>query len=476
MIKMNKYIFLLTFPLVLNSCQQNQKGINLTFTGDVILDRGVNDQIRLYGDSILINSIKRINAQDFLIINYEGTFTNNGIKQNDKYNFKANESYAKYLNQAGVTHASITNNHIYDFGSIGYENTLKTLKNNSITPLGETNKPQIIEKGKYKCAVLSASLSSNNDSLSISSINELKGSVLAFVKNYADIPLILYIHWGLELQHTPELWQRELATELIDLGVDAIIGHHPHVIQTIEYIKDVPVFYSLGNFVADAYLPETDNSIIVDLCITNKITEVKIRPVKIKRYFPHSVKPEKQFSFLRQSLSYSKDIFIVKLNNYWKLAQNKRANFKVNSNTWVFYSDKIITKINSLESGSFIATIYTHNDTSNTVGLHGILSEFQIGDIDNDGKEDLLFGLSKKVNFDQVFKKRINVYSYQDGNLQPLWLGTKFIYDIESFDIYRENNFNYLSTIEVDSLGNKFQGIYEWDDFGFALKTFNPIK
>ena len=47
---------------------------------------------------------------------------------------------------------------------------------------------------------------------------------------------------------------------------------------------------------------------------------------------------------------------------------------------------------------------------------------------------------------------------------------------IESFDIYGNNNFNYLSTIEVDSLGNKFNGIYEWDDFGFALKTFNPIR
>jgi hypothetical protein len=97
-------------------------------------------------------------------------------------------------------------------------------------------------------------------------------------------------------------------------------------------------------------------------------------------------------------------------------------------------------------------------------------------DIDNDGKEDILLKVRKKVIFDPNFKNRLNIYSFHNENLQALWLGTKFLYDLISFNVYRSNGNNYLTTVEADASGNLYNGIYVWDHFGFALNNIKRIS
>ena len=67
------------------------------------------------------------------------------------------------------------------------------------------------------------------------------------IRDKVDV-LIVSMHWGVEYTHTPTSEQKRQAEYLSSLGVDVIIGHHPHVIQPIEYVNDTLVFYSLGNF------------------------------------------------------------------------------------------------------------------------------------------------------------------------------------------------------------------------------------
>ena len=50
------------------------------------------------------------------------------------------------------------------------------------------------------------------------------------------------------------------------------------------------------------------------------------------------------------------------------------------------------------------------------------------------------------------------------------------MHNIESFNIRKAENFNYLTTLETDENGHRFQGVYIWDDFGFALSELNQIK
>lgn len=69
------------------------------------------------------------------------------------------------------------------------------------------------------------------------------------VRDKVDL-LMVSMHFGTEYTHTPTTRQREIANHLATLDVDIVIGHHPHVIQPIEFIDDTMVIYSLGNFVS----------------------------------------------------------------------------------------------------------------------------------------------------------------------------------------------------------------------------------
>ena len=70
--------------------------------------------------------------------------------------------------------------------------------------------------------------------------------------------LIVSMHWGTEYKLSPTDNQKELASLLNELGVDVIIGHHPHVIEPVEVLTsssghETVCFYSLGNFVSNQH-------------------------------------------------------------------------------------------------------------------------------------------------------------------------------------------------------------------------------
>lgn len=69
------------------------------------------------------------------------------------------------------------------------------------------------------------------------------------IRDKVDV-VIVSMHWGEEYTHVPTYSEKREAKYLADLGVDLIIGSHPHVIQPVGYIDDTLVIYSLGNFVS----------------------------------------------------------------------------------------------------------------------------------------------------------------------------------------------------------------------------------
>lgn len=69
------------------------------------------------------------------------------------------------------------------------------------------------------------------------------------VRDKVDV-LLVAMHWGMEYEYQPNAYQRDMALYLSSLGVDIIIGTHPHVIQPVTWIDDTLVIYSLGNFIS----------------------------------------------------------------------------------------------------------------------------------------------------------------------------------------------------------------------------------
>ena len=91
------------------------------------------------------------------------------------------------------------------------------------------------------------------------------------VRDSVDV-LMVAMHWGVEYQTNPNNYQKDMAEYLASLGVDIVIGTHPHVIQPIEWIDDTLVIYSLGNFISAHEVVNIANR--VGLMSSVKITKV----------------------------------------------------------------------------------------------------------------------------------------------------------------------------------------------------------
>ncbi|MCO5240920.1 MAG: CapA family protein [Chitinophagaceae bacterium] len=103
--------------------------------------------------------------------------------------------------------------------------------------------------------------------------------------------IIAQLHWGYEHEFYPRPWQIETAHHLAELGIDLIIGHHPHVVQPVEYYRTqrdanrvVPIYYSLGNLV---------NPFSADHLIRSDVAEIVLAKGMIngeeKTYVKHAV-------------------------------------------------------------------------------------------------------------------------------------------------------------------------------------------
>lgn len=91
------------------------------------------------------------------------------------------------------------------------------------------------------------------------------------VRDKVDL-LIVAMHFGVEYTHVPTNYQIDMAEFLSSLGVDIIIGTHPHVVMPITYINDTLVIYSLGNFLS-AQDTNNDYNTTVGLLSSIKITK-----------------------------------------------------------------------------------------------------------------------------------------------------------------------------------------------------------
>ncbi len=126
----------------------------------------------------------------------------------------------------------------------------------SYTSNEEREKLQIGESNGITYTLLSYTMSTNGIPVpsgkdyvvDVYSKEKVKKDVLRY-KDKVDV-IMVAMHWGNEYQHYPSTSQKETAKYLASLGVNIIIGAHPHVIQPIDFIDDTLVIYSLGNFVS----------------------------------------------------------------------------------------------------------------------------------------------------------------------------------------------------------------------------------
>lgn len=253
------------------------------FVGDVMLARHVEYLMNKYGGNYPFEKITNINNKNnYLIGNFEASVPKKHQKTpNFQFRFSVNDKYLRNLAVFGFTHMSLANNHTFDFGKEGFENTKNKLVENGIESFGH---PSVLSTSSV------IFIENYNSNLAIIGIHTLfnpptddkLSEIINWTKGKSDLQIV-YIHWGDEYELNQSVAQRNFAQKLAKMGIDIIIGHHPHVVQGIEKIDDTLVFYSLGNFIFDQYFNSAvREGILLTLSPHNNSWKLAINPVTSK--------------------------------------------------------------------------------------------------------------------------------------------------------------------------------------------------
>jgi hypothetical protein len=178
-----------------------------------------------------------------------------------------------------------------------------------------------------------------------------------------------------------------------------------------------------------------------------------------------------EITFLSENLKFNPTMCYYRDQNGWHIKGINEVSFNEKASDWLFHlqnEDHLWFK--KLNSGSHRMSLVTQGEIQKSMAIHGLLSEIEIADITNDKNHEILLGISKKVNFDPVDKKRLNIFRVEDNGIKAVWLGTRFLYDLQTYHVKAKDGINFLTTLEKDSINQTFDATYKWDEFGFALK------
>ncbi|WP_437676368.1 CapA family protein [Sorangium sp. So ce131] len=171
---------------------------------------------------------------------------------------------AAALARAGVDVVSLANNHMWDYGKRAFLETLDHLERAGVAYAGagrtrlRAYAPVVVERRGFRVAVLAVTGIWNQGSLwqhparefvAAAERDGLAAAVRAARKQPGVDAVVVSYHGGTEYLDTPLPQARAVARAAIDAGADAVLGHHPHVLQGIELRRGRPIFYSLGNFI-----------------------------------------------------------------------------------------------------------------------------------------------------------------------------------------------------------------------------------
>lgn len=258
---------------ITNTKEKKISQVTLLATGDNLIHIQVIESGRRSDGTYNFNHLyalvkKKISAADIAVVNQETILGGKSLTYSGYPTFNSPTEIGDALVNAGFDVVLHATNHTMDKGVKGINNTLSywgTHKNIKVLGINK-NKQQknsitIIKKNGIKLALLNYTYSLNGYSLpknmpylvNMLDRNQIRIDVKK-AKKLADF-VVVFPHWGTEYQYKPSPQQNEFTKLFYDLGVDLVIGSHPHVLEPVKWIKTkknhkMLVYYSLGNFIS----------------------------------------------------------------------------------------------------------------------------------------------------------------------------------------------------------------------------------
>ncbi|MGJ7921160.1 CapA family protein [Neobacillus sp. LXY-4] len=276
------------------SAKEMQQTATIGAIGDILIHDWVYEDAKTestYDFKPMLSNIKgAMQKPDFLIANQETILGGVQMGLSSYPTFNSPQEVGDAFIDAGVDFVSTANNHSLDKGERGILAEIDYFNRVGLPYVGafKDEKDQqtlrIMNVNGIKIAILSYTYGTNgipipegkNYLVNLIDKEKMKEEINR-AKQAADL-VIMSMHWGNEYQRTPSPLQKELAQYLVNEGADIIIGHHPHVLQPMEWLTDESgqkafVIYSLGNFLSGQMYDYKDIGGLVTIDIKKSILQ-----------------------------------------------------------------------------------------------------------------------------------------------------------------------------------------------------------
>jgi poly-gamma-glutamate synthesis protein (capsule biosynthesis protein) len=256
--------------------------VSLAAVGDVLMHDAVKRSAQTYGSAVvdggyawLFEPVADLLARaDLAFANLETPIAPEAGGGTREYVFNATPEVVRALQRSGVDAVAVANNHAFDQGRAGFEETIAQLDRLGMRrvgagPAGRPAGPELLQAGGLRIAFLGwahffnqtgndcpAGRAASTPCLQAAQLD--RNAAVAEVKAAAlqADAVVVSLHWGDEYQQQPRAEDVELAHQLAEAGATVILGHHPHVLQPVELYRrsdggTTVIAYSLGNFVSN---------------------------------------------------------------------------------------------------------------------------------------------------------------------------------------------------------------------------------
>lgn len=242
--------------------------LDLLMAGDALLHGAVYTDAKTedgdYDFDEMMSTLNRVmGSYDLKYYNQETVLGGTELGLSTYPCFNSPQQFGDTMVKLGFNLVSLANNHTLDRGEQAILNSLDywarqqgVMTAGSYGSFEERNQLRISEMNGITYTLLSYTYGTNGipvpegkEYLVNVYTEEMLREDIEKARSEVDL-LLVAMHWGTEYTHEPTAKQRELAQLLADLGVDVIIGSHPHVVQPIEWIDDTLCVYSLGNLIS----------------------------------------------------------------------------------------------------------------------------------------------------------------------------------------------------------------------------------
>lgn len=239
--------------------------ITMSFVGDCTLGKNqkqpysgsYNEYYDKYGPDYFFKKVLDVfESDDITVVNLEGVLSTSTDKADKKWRHKGRPEFVQIMSGSSVEVATFGNNHSYDYGTSGAEETLRVLEEAGIAYSYEDIYLVYEVKG-VKVGIVSVNDFYEDHLLEAwekEGFDHRENQVRLFSEGYTYLKeqgcaiVVACPHWGTNHTSVIDDFQIELGHKLVDMGYDLVVGNHPHVLQAMEYYNDTLICYSLGNF------------------------------------------------------------------------------------------------------------------------------------------------------------------------------------------------------------------------------------